>query len=68
MCSKVYTTAYMQLPVLPNLHLKNNSTLQLGDILNNENNEDIVLESVKQITGMMHTYFFSEFSAIPKNN
>jgi hypothetical protein len=56
----------MQLRVLPNLHLKNNSTLQLGDILNNENNEDIVLESVKQITGMMHTYFFQNFQLFQK--
>jgi hypothetical protein len=45
---------------------KNNSTLQLGGILNNENNEDIVLESIKQITGMMHVYFLQNFQLFQK--
>jgi len=45
---------------------KNNSTLQLGVILNNEYNEAIVLENVKRITGMMHTYFFQNFQLFQK--
>jgi len=41
---------------------KNNSTLQIGVILNNEYNEDIVLENVKQ----MHMSFFQNFQLFQK--